>query len=241
MGVIDFILSSDVDAATRKKGLVLAPLDALPRADTGSASNVDGGDPPEADNASIEQIEDCCRLWRAGMVTPEWFPMLDSIFGTSMSPFADLCEIYLKRHHCSEHGCAVRIKLSSHSFRVYSSEPGFSTPAQAKKACADEALQQGVFDYIKFGNGQSKPAGSFLSVETSIENQDTPAAATPITLQQFYESLPQPFPEHFGNQSAIDINASVWMNVTTQSAKGARFNIVYVWTTAGTPACKGCL
>jgi hypothetical protein len=98
MGVIDFILSSDVDAATRKKGLVLAPLDALPRADTGSASNVDGGDPPEADNASIQQIEDCCRLWRAGMVTPEWFPMLDSIFGTSMSPFADLCEIYLKRH-----------------------------------------------------------------------------------------------------------------------------------------------
>lgn len=52
-----------------------------------------------------------------------------------------------------------------------------------------------------------------------------------MTLQEFFESLPKPFPESRGPPSegkpAVEINAPGVLNTILQVAKGARFNAFF--------------
>lgn len=79
MGAIEFIMTGDSDSVKAKKGLLLAPLDtpgqAIQAADV-EMSNV------EVD-ASIKEIEDCCREWRGGKVKPHWIRLTEAKFGYS--------------------------------------------------------------------------------------------------------------------------------------------------------------
>jgi hypothetical protein len=129
--------------------------------------------------------------------------------------------------------------LSPHSIRVYSSEVKHETITEARAACAKVALDQGVLEFIKHGNGQiepEKPAVSDADADAQeAETKATYAPPTPLTLQAFYETFPQPFPENFGDKSAVEINAPSWLNTTMQGARGGKLSTNFIWTTNGTP------
>lgn len=128
----------------------------------------------------------------------------------------------------TEHGSALRIALNAHVLRVYSVDPIYNTAKEAKIACAKVALEEGVIDFIQFGNGQTQPP---LKVEQDEQDEmanekkeTTTTPLKPLTLQEFYDSLPQPFPEPVGKMTASEINAPSWLNTTMQSARGGQLH-----------------
>ena len=127
---------------------------------------------------------------------------------------------------------ALRIELSPHSLRVYSTDAIYATSHEAKSACAAQAIEQGVLEFIKFGNGQTHPPACLprSSSGPSNSNTGTNTKPTPITLQNYYESLPRPFPENFPSAAApTDINAPSWLNTTLQTARGAKLSAQFIW------------
>lgn len=136
-------------------------------------------------------------------------------------------------------GCALRIALSPYSQRVYSSDTKYDAAEEAKSVCAQVALDQGVLEYIKHGNGQIIPEKAIAASDRDADGQEAKDAAmytppSPSTLQSFYETFPQPFPENFGDKTAAEINAPSWLNTTIQSARGSKLSTNYIWTTNGT-------
>lgn len=100
----------------------------------------------------------------------------------------------------------------------------YDSPSAAKHACAKLALQQGVKEFIMHGNGQTEPHKIVDNTheESMIISRNSPAPFKGITLQDYYETLPQPFPEDVGSASAVEINGPAWLNLALQSARGAR-------------------
>jgi hypothetical protein len=74
MGAIDFISTGDPEPSKVKKGLVLAPLDAM-----GDGESL----APTPEDPGVQKIEDCCVEWRAGRVKPYWVALNEPKFGTS--------------------------------------------------------------------------------------------------------------------------------------------------------------
>lgn len=131
----------------------------------------------------------------------------------------------------TECGAALRIQLTAHALRVYSTDTIYATPAEAKVACATVALNQDVLEYIKYGNGQTQPSPEGPPPEST---NDTPAAESPaLSLQQFYETLPRPFPEIAGDITAAEINAPTWLNTTAQASRGGRLKLSFLWLSDG--------
>ena len=133
--------------------------------------------------------------------------------------FSDAPFVY---QYYAEHGMALRISLNSHVCRVYASDPVHNTPWQAKLACANAAIKEGVIAFIQFGNGQTEPT---KAVDNGVENLDIrsdtpPPPTTGITLQDFFDTLPKPFPEDISERGPN--NTPTWLNLTLQSARGAR-------------------
>lgn len=128
-------------------------------------------------------------------------------------------------HPTKEHGSALRIALNAHVFRAYSVDPIYNSAKEAKFACAKVALEEGVIEFIKFGNGQTQPPPKVEQDEqdkmANIKKEIT-TLSKPLTLQEFYDSLPQPFPESVGEITASEINAPGWLNTTMQSARGGQ-------------------
>lgn len=120
------------------------------------------------------------------------------------------------------------IELSPHSQRLYSVGPKYNPQPLAKKNCSEAAIDQDVIDFIKHGNGQTAPAPAFLDPLTNTAmrrepHMDRKGRTTALSLQEFYESLPRPFPEPVGdNPIAANLNAPGMLNTTLQLAKGAR-------------------
>lgn len=225
MGAIDFITTGDTDPLKAKKGLVLAPLDAH--------SDESPEAPPEPEDPTVQEIEDCCVEWRAGSVKPYWVALNEPKFGSSASHLHVICYVINLSH--IEQGCALRIELSPHSLRVYSSDTKYDTVKEAKAACAKFAHDQGVIEFIKHGNGQVEPE---KPADVDAQESASKAAFAPpsqLTLQEFYETFPQPFPENFGDKSAAEINAPSWLNTTIQGARGSKLTANFIWTTNGTP------
>ncbi len=127
----------------------------------------------------------------------------------------------------------MRIQLTKHSLRVYSTNSVFNSEFDAKTACAQKALDEGILDYIKFGNGQTEHAQ--LSLEDKepelFDQQRRPQKrkTRPMSLQYYYESLPRPFPEPFGDKTAVEINAPSYINTLLQSARGGRLKNTFYW------------
>ena len=114
----------------------------------------------------------------------------------------------------------MRIRLSRRSCRVYSVNTVYNSPAEAKKACAETALAEGVIDYIK----------SWPSSDTDMDVVDESDPSSALSLQQFFESLPQPFPEPVAGRTAVDINGPAWLNTTIQSARGGKIVPNFIYT-----------
>lgn len=136
-----------------------------------------------------------------------------------------------------EYGCALSIELSTHVQRVYTVRPTHPDEATAIAACSEIALQEGVLDFIKFGNGQTAPAPEPPKEQGQVVPTRganvaiKPGRAGSVTLQEFFDSLPKPFPESRGAASegkpAVEINAPGVLNTILQVAKGARFSVFF--------------
>ena len=100
----------------------------------------------------------------------------------------------------------------------------------AKATCAADAIAEGILDFIKFGNGQTAPAERRLF---QPQEDDEVFASPPVTLtlQGFFEALPRPLPEPVDDKTVAEINAPGWLNTLIQSARGAKFEHKFIWTT----------
>lgn len=113
-------------------------------------------------------------------------------------------------------------------YRVCSVDVVYPTFESAKATCAADAIAEGILDFIKFGNGQTTPA------ERRLFQQEDDALAPPsvaLTLQGFFEALPRPLPEPVDDKTVAEINAPGWLNGLIQSARGAKFEHKFIWTT----------
>lgn len=135
-------------------------------------------------------------------------------------------------HLFPEHGSALRIALNAHVFRAYSVDPIYNSGKEAKIACAKAALEEGVIEFIQFGNGQTQPPSKVEQDEQdeipSEKKETTIPLLKPLTLQEFYDSLPRPFPETVREMTACEINAPGWLNMTIQSARGGQLHSSFV-------------
>lgn len=110
--------------------------------------------------------------------------------------------------------------------RVFSVETSHDSPGAAKESCANVAIEHGILDFIRLGNDQTEPS---LSPDTTLaSNEDL---TRPLTLQQYFDSLPRPFTEECLKDKTFvtEINGPSWLNVTLQSAAGARFQATFTW------------
>ena len=224
MGAIEFIASGNVNALGAK-GRLLNPINV----------DIDSMELDEIATAAmqkytqeellVKQIEQCCEEWRLGQVKPHWVSFCDSKgkkreFSESERTFIVILTLLM-----AVHGSALRIALNAHVLRVYSVDPIYFTAKEAKVACAKVALEEGVIDFIQFGNGQTQPPFKVEQDEQdemANEKKETTTLLKPLTLQEFYDSLPQPFPEPVGEMTAAEINAPSWLNTTMQSARGGQ-------------------
>ncbi|KAF8906987.1 hypothetical protein CPB84DRAFT_337114 [Gymnopilus junonius] len=212
MGAIDFIVSGDSDALKAKKGLLLNPLqvdmDDLEMDESKVNPLASPVKKESEEEIALREIELCCMEWRAGMIQPHW--------------------VYFNGYKDKKkHGAALKIALNAHVFRAYSVDPVYINAKAAKLACAAVALKEGVLDFIKYGNGQTGPIkiednGQEDGLPPIMNSAPPPALMKGVTLQEYYETLPKPFPEDVGDAPAVEINAPAWLNLTMQSARGAR-------------------
>ncbi|KAI0357113.1 hypothetical protein OH77DRAFT_1519559 [Trametes cingulata] len=178
--------------------------------------------PQQADSAatllemdeSVKTIEQTCSSWTIGRIKPHWLLINESKFGRTQ-------------------GCALRIRLGPRNSKVWSVPTVYNTAAEAKKACAEAALADGVLEYIK--TWSSHAAGM------SVDEPGSEFPNSSITLQQFFDALPKPFPEQVPGQTAVDINGPAWLNTTIQSARGGKIVPNFVWTVDPKLGFHGCL
>ncbi|KAG1822163.1 hypothetical protein EV424DRAFT_1511375 [Suillus variegatus] len=222
MGALDFITRGDPEELKLKRGLVLASINSSQNQERTQAEFGSTADSLDGNNA-IEQIETCCAEWRGGSIAPHWVALLEPKVGHTQ-------------------GCALRIELSPHVIKVYASDTIYNTYNEAKGACAEAALREGVLDFIKHGNGQLRPASPQLYPAPSSSDINGVSAnkQPPSTLQAFYESLPRPFPESFESKDVNEFGAPGYMNTLVQNARGGKLTTTFIFTSDGTPGLHGC-
>ena len=113
-------------------------------------------------------------------------------------------------------GCALRIRLSSRNRKVYSVNTIYNSLSEARNACAEVALAEGVLDYIKAWS------------PVAYDLKEEPESTTSLSLQQFFDLLPKPFPEPVVG-TAADMNGPAWLNTTIQAARGAKLVPNFIW------------
>ena len=109
-------------------------------------------------------------------------------------------------------------------------DPIYNSAKEAKNACGRVALEQGVIEFIQFGNGQTQPPPKVEQDEQdemANEPKEIIPPLKPLTLQEFYDSLPRPFPEPVGEMTASEIHAPGWLNMTMQSARGGQLHSTF--------------
>ncbi|KAH7886679.1 hypothetical protein F5I97DRAFT_1025287 [Phlebopus sp. FC_14] len=220
MGALDFLMRGEGNTSKIKQGL-LASI-----AETSSEEEAVSGIPSETSDhgpSPIGEIERCCAQWRAGRVALRWVAFFEPKLG-------------------NKQGCALRIELSPHVIRIYLSEPAFDKYGEARLACAQVAISEGVLDFIKHGNGQTRPS-SPQPFTSTLMHCTSPVinTRTPLTLQNFYDSLPRPFPERFDTDDAYEVNAPGWLNTMFQNARGGKLAMSFFFTSDNTPGLHGCL
>ncbi|KAJ7034742.1 hypothetical protein C8F04DRAFT_560026 [Mycena alexandri] len=204
-GAIDFIVRGDSDELKAKKGVLLASLsDSQPVASTSKLSSSACAE-TESAMLRVQEIEACCREWRGPLLKPYWHDFDD---GSKL----DTRQI---SNASKNHGAVLKIQLAPHCFRVYSCEAIFDSAMEAREHCAAAAIDEGVLEFIRHGNGQTAPQAN----PTSVPSQQF----TLQTLQTFYESLPRPLEEDFGQKTAAEINGSGTLATLLATSTGSHF------------------
>ncbi|KAI6012238.1 hypothetical protein EDC04DRAFT_741974 [Pisolithus marmoratus] len=172
----------------------------------------------------VDIIEGFCIQWRAGRVAPRWITLTEPKLGL-------------------KYGCALQVKLSPHVDHVYMTEPTFDTYDEAKDACAKAAISEGALHFIKHGDGQVRPHSPRQSPNLPSDEgiKHLEHRKPPLTLQNFFDSLPRPLPETFDTSDAYRINASAWLSSLIQNSKGGKFAATFYYISGATPGLHGCL
>jgi len=190
---------------------------------------------------AILEIENSCTEWRAGSVIPQWIYLVEQRLPNGMSSSlasSALCSLTLPLSDLA-FGCALKITLSPHIQRTYSILVSVDYPKKslAKAACAKLAIEDGVIDFIKHGDGleqpvQALPGGGVIGGNEGVLRQCffvlfghrfglrlTGMIATttgPVTLQAFHAALPKPMPDEIGTKHNGEVNAVAWLNNMVQ-------------------------
>jgi hypothetical protein len=125
----------------------------------------------------------------------------------------------------SEWGTSLRLALSLHQARSYSSDAKYESKEEARAACAKIAIEEGVLDYIKYGNGQKSPPPK--------EERTTPnlVVAQRLSLQEYFEGLPRPFPVDIGNTMNVsDLHPVSRVNTLIQNSRVPQLKMNYYGT-----------
>ncbi|KAH8114006.1 hypothetical protein DFH11DRAFT_1483807, partial [Phellopilus nigrolimitatus] len=212
MGAVDFILYGNKDNSKSCSTLVLAPLGSkMVKQDVRIKEESHVID--LTDDESSKKIQDCCVEWRAGLVQPRWI-------------------FFTENKVSSAFGCALVVELSPHSQRVYSVSTTYDTKSSAKKGGSEAAIREGVLDFIKFGNGQTKPAIALAKTldNASIKREsefEKKGRSNAVSLQTFFDGLPRPFPENINNKIIPNLNIPGMIYTTLHRARGARLNLKF--------------
>ncbi|KAJ8497072.1 hypothetical protein ONZ51_g720 [Trametes cubensis] len=184
--------------------------------DTAPQSNQEGeaAPIPLVPDESVDSIDRACLEWTNGRIKPFWLIINEPKFGRKQ-------------------GCALRIRLGPRNSRVWSVSTVYDTPSEARKACAEAALADGILDYIRTWS----PSGT----DTNLGEPGSELPNTGISLDQFFEALPRPFPEPVTGQTAADVNGPAWLNTTIQSARGGKIVPNFIWTVDPKYGFHGCL
>ncbi|KAI0331545.1 hypothetical protein GY45DRAFT_1369868 [Cubamyces sp. BRFM 1775] len=169
---------------------------------------------PIVDDETVQSIDRACLQWTNGRIKPFWLIINEPKFGRKQ-------------------GCALRIRMGPRNSKVWSVSTVYDTPGEAKKACAEAALADGILDYIRTWS----PSGT----DTNLGESGSESPVTGIGLEQFFESLPRPFPEQIAGQTAADVNGPAWLNTTIQSARGGKIVPNFIWTVDPKHGLHGCL
>ena len=142
-------------------------------------------------------------------------------------------------------GYALRIELSQHLYRVYSSAPTYTDPAAAKTVAAKVALDQDVIIFIKHGDGQKVPLPSSEEYITPSAVADVPdiqemrrrakadrdLLSKAVSLQTFFDNLPKPLPDAVALKPADGTSHPIsWLSKLVQQGKSYKLNMVFIWT-----------
>jgi hypothetical protein len=152
-----------------------------------------------------------------------------------------------------DHGCALKINLSTNVSRAYSVLPTFKNPEAAQAAVAQLALEQDIIDFIRHGDGQQEPLpaaaeydlpGNIALAAASVPENGEPEkkrrryrdkidpevlARKIMTVASFFDSLPQPLPEPVGVKTAEETNPVAWLNGLLQRSRGSLLPVQYMW------------
>ncbi|KAJ4490684.1 hypothetical protein J3R30DRAFT_3694404 [Lentinula aciculospora] len=151
----------------------------------------DGLNPDSEESSNpVKMIEDCFARWRPGLKAPEWFSY--------------------------DHGAALKVQITSRTFRVYSTPE--DTKSDAQVACAQIAIDSGILEFIKFGDGQVRPS----SPNPSASN--TQDATMWSNVQEFMETIPRPFPEPEFEHNPLIVEGKIlqWFNKLRQDVNKSR-------------------
>ncbi|TEB26458.1 hypothetical protein FA13DRAFT_1816903 [Coprinellus micaceus] len=214
MDVIGFLKSASSANISRDRATLLA------RAAERPAAQVD----IQAGMKARQDIDRICKEWRVG-VTPEYT---------------------LYRHRKGkerETGCALRISLTPHVRRVFSTGTDFSDPEVAKAACALLALEEGVVDFIMHGNGQkAKPQAISDQPLLTLPPRQIPSYIQ-MSVQEFFDALPRPFVEPIDDgKIASDVQWANMLNMIIQGAKMHGLKTMFYFTDTETrTGLTGCV
>ncbi|KAG1747312.1 hypothetical protein EDB19DRAFT_299387 [Suillus lakei] len=127
--------------------------------------------------------------------------------------------------------CALRIELSPHAVKVYTSDTIYDTYNEAKPASTEAALREGVH-----GLRPASPKYTHSPSSSDI-NGISANKQSPLTLETFYESLPHLFPEPFESKDANEFGAPGYMDTLVQNPRGKKLTTTFIFILDGTPGC----
>ncbi|CAK5272957.1 unnamed protein product [Mycena citricolor] len=125
---------------------------------------------------AVETLEECWRIWRGDASHLLWF-RFDEV------SVPGLC------------GCALKVELTPHCYRVYSSQLDYADLQSAKTHCARNAIANGALHFIQHGDGQIEPRSCPMSLPASLQS------GSRWNLQNFFESFARPSAEEFSSKS----------------------------------------
>lgn len=225
MGAVDFILHGNKKT---DKSLVLAPVDeeyekhlAERMKQLEGATQTETTQPEEVkvDEMSRLILEHCVE-WRAGRSTPRWVSYMDTKTRSEYCHYG----LSFSANKAAEFGCALVLELTTHCQRVHSVDAIYDSTKDAQSACSQVAVDEGILEFIKFGNGQTEPATiPTLDPLQPPEQVPTSTARGNLNLQNFFEGLPKPFPEPLERgKTAAELNAPALLNAILQLGKGSK-------------------